>query len=100
VLANDDQEFVPGMFVTGDLVIAETQVPVAVRKDAVQSYQGWQAVFFKSGDIYEARPVKLGRSDDRWIEVVSGLSAGSEYVSQNSYTVKADILKSGASHDH
>jgi cobalt-zinc-cadmium efflux system membrane fusion protein len=100
VLANDDQEFVPGMFVTGDLVIAETQVPVAVRKDAVQSYQGWQAVFFKSGDIYEARPVKLGRSDDRWIEVVSGLSAGSEYVSQNTYTVKADILKSGASHDH
>jgi cobalt-zinc-cadmium efflux system membrane fusion protein len=66
----------------------------------VQSFQKWQVVFLKVGDVYEARPVELGRSDDRWAEVVSGLTAGSQYVSQNSYTVKADILKSGAAHDH
>jgi cobalt-zinc-cadmium efflux system membrane fusion protein len=100
VLPNQDQEFVPGMFVTGDLVIAETQVPIAVRKEGVQSYQDWQVVFFKFNDLYEIRPVELGRSDDRWVEVLSGLSVGDEYVVKNSYTVKADILKSGASHDH
>jgi cobalt-zinc-cadmium efflux system membrane fusion protein len=100
VLPNQDQEFVPGMFVTGDLVIAETQVPIAVRKDGVQSYQDWQVVFFKYTDLYEIRPLELGRSDDQWVEVLSGLSVGDEYVVKNSYTVKADILKSGASHDH
>jgi cobalt-zinc-cadmium efflux system membrane fusion protein len=32
--------------------------------------------------------------------VLAGLKPGTPYVSENSYLIKADIEKSGASHDH
>ncbi len=34
------------------------------------------------------------------IGVLSGISLGDNYVVENSYLIKADIEKSGASHDH
>jgi cobalt-zinc-cadmium efflux system membrane fusion protein len=42
----------------------------------------------------------LGRRDSDRIEVLGGLEAGTRYVTTNSYLLKADIEKSGASHDH
>jgi cobalt-zinc-cadmium efflux system membrane fusion protein len=44
--------------------------------------------------------LELGRRDGEFVEVLSGLEPGTGYVSENSYLVKADIEKSGASHDH
>jgi cobalt-zinc-cadmium efflux system membrane fusion protein len=100
VVPNTSKLFMPGMFVTAQIVTGEGSVPVAVKKDALQTFRDWQVVFLKVGDSYEVRPVQLGRSDAEWVEVVSGLSAGEEYVAENSFVIKADILKSGASHDH
>ncbi|MEY3608417.1 MAG: hypothetical protein RLZZ447_1205, partial [Verrucomicrobiota bacterium] len=34
------------------------------------------------------------------VEVLKGLAPGEEYVTDNSFLIKADIGKSGASHDH
>ena len=51
-------------------------------------------------DTYEIRPLELGRSDGNLTEVLGGLQAGDRYVVENSYLIKADIEKSGASHDH
>jgi cobalt-zinc-cadmium efflux system membrane fusion protein len=44
--------------------------------------------------------LELGRRDAERVEVLGGLTPGTEYVTENSYLVKADIEKSGASHDH
>jgi membrane fusion protein, heavy metal efflux system len=44
--------------------------------------------------------LELGRADATRVEVLAGLEAGARYVTQNSYLIKADIEKSGASHDH
>jgi cobalt-zinc-cadmium efflux system membrane fusion protein len=44
--------------------------------------------------------LELGRQDDVWVEVLGGFQSGTLYVSNNSYLIKADIEKSGASHDH
>ena len=57
-------------------------------------------VYAKIGEEYEVRMLELGRQDDTWIEVLGGLESGTQYVSENSYVIKADIEKSGASHDH
>ena len=46
------------------------------------------------------RSLELGRSDGVYSEVLSGLKAGDSYVVDNSYLIKADIEKAGASHDH
>jgi cobalt-zinc-cadmium efflux system membrane fusion protein len=35
-----------------------------------------------------------------WTEVLGGLEPGERYVTENSFLIKADIEKSGASHDH
>ncbi len=90
----------PGLFVTGEITVAETQAPVAVKRTALQPFRDWTVVFEQVGDEYEIRPLELGRQDSENAEVLSGLSAGATYVTANSYLIKADIEKSGASHDH
>lgn len=100
VLPNEKQLLIPGMFVTGDVALGDVQAPVAVRPEALQSLFTWNVVFVKFGDIYEARPVEIGLSTPEWVEIRSGLAPGSEYVTKGSFTIKADILKHGATHDH
>jgi len=100
VIPNPNNQFLPGMFVLGDLVVSEHKAEVAVKQSAIQTFRDWQVVFAKDKDTYEIKPLELGKSDGEWIEVLKGLSAGDEYVSENAFLIKADILKSGASHDH
>lgn len=90
----------PGLFVTVELVQEETLVPVAVSADAVQTFRDWDVVFMQSGNQFEVRPLELGRSDGQWVEVISGLSPGEKYAAGNSFVLKADLGKSGATHDH
>lgn len=99
-LANGAGAWRPGLFVTVTLVREETTVPVAVSADAIQTFRDWQVVFVKFGDWFEARPLALGRSDGPWVEVLSGLAAGDHYAAANSFAVKAEIGKLGATHDH
>ncbi len=42
----------------------------------------------------------LGINNSEWVEVLGGLKPNTEYVTENSFLIKADIEKSGASHDH
>ncbi|MBD3612048.1 MAG: efflux RND transporter periplasmic adaptor subunit [Hydrogenovibrio crunogenus] len=90
----------PGMFVKGDIEVTTFTVPLAVKRKAIQSFRDFKVVFAKIGEEYEVRMLKLGRVSGDWVEVLGGLKAGTEYVTQNSYIIKADIEKSGASHDH
>ncbi len=99
-LANPDAQWTPGLLVEGDVLVAETAVPLVVENRALQDFRDWKVVFIKVGTSYEARPLELGRTDGRYTEVLSGLEPGAEYVVVNSYLLKADLEKSGATHDH
>ena len=99
-LPNLDNALRPGQFIRGHVVIAEHQVELAVRQSAIQSFRDFQVVYGRFGDTYEVRMLELGRSNSEWAEVLGGIEAGTEYVTENSYLIKADIEKSGASHDH
>jgi len=90
----------PGLFVEGVVTVAETAVPLAVRESGLQSFRDFTVVYAKVGDTYEVRMLDLGRRDGEFVEVVGGLEPGTTYVIENSYLVKADVEKSGASHDH
>ncbi|TAK00185.1 MAG: HlyD family efflux transporter periplasmic adaptor subunit [Candidatus Manganitrophaceae bacterium] len=90
----------PGLFVTVELFQEEVPVPVAVSADALQTFRDWDVVFVQYGNQFEARPLELGRSDGKWVEVVSGLAPGEKYATRNSFVLKADLGKSGATHDH
>ena len=99
-LPNADGKWRTGLLVNAVLVVEEREVPVAVRYAALQTFRDWDVVFMKYGEIYEIALLELGQRDGDWIEVISGLEAGTTYVTENAFVVKADVLKDGASHDH
>ena len=99
-MENPDGALSPGLLVAGDIVVETFDVPLAVENRALQSFRDWSVVFIQVDDTYEIRPLELGTSDGTLTEVLEGLQAGDRYVVDNSYLIKADIEKSGASHDH
>lgn len=100
VLANPRGVWRPGLFVKVRLIREAATVPMAVKVDGIQTFRDWQVVFVRFGDWFEARPLELGRRDGDWVEVTKGLSPGELYAATNSFAVKAEIGKLGASHDH
>ncbi|MNT99591.1 Cobalt-zinc-cadmium resistance protein CzcB [compost metagenome] len=46
------------------------------------------------------QPVKLGATTDKSAEIVSGLSAGTRYVSSNAFVLKSELGKATADHAH
>jgi len=99
-LKNTDQTLVPGLMVQAHIVTGQFPADLAVSRNAIQKIDGRQGVFVKDGETYSFTPLVLGRQDDAFVEVLEGLAEGSEYVSANSYLLKADLEKSEAEHDH
>jgi membrane fusion protein, heavy metal efflux system len=100
VLANSNKNWLPGLPVNIELISDEVNVPLAVSLEGIQTLKDWSVVFGRYGEYFEARPLELGRRDDKYVEVLEGLSAGEKYAAGNSFLIKADIGKAGASHDH
>ena len=100
VLDNADGRWTPGQFVEGRVTIGTTPVELVVPLSALQRFRDFDVVFAQVGDTYEVRMLELGRRDASYVEVLDGLAPGTVFVSENSYLIKADIEKSGASHDH
>ncbi|WP_133405902.1 efflux RND transporter periplasmic adaptor subunit [Parashewanella tropica] len=92
--------FSPGQFISADVEVSSYQVPMAVKKVGLQAFRDFTVVYRKIGDEYEVRMLELGRESGPWVEVLGGIKSGADYVVGNSYLIKADIEKSGASHDH
>jgi cobalt-zinc-cadmium efflux system membrane fusion protein len=99
-LANPEGRLRLGQFVRARVVVGETEAPLAVRRSALQRFEGGDVVYVRDGEVYGARQVELGRTGGEFVEVLSGLAPGEEYVVENSYLVKADIEKAGAGHHH
>ncbi len=94
------RDFRPGMGVEGSFAVAEAQVPLAVRTKAIQRFRDFEVVYAKVGNTYEVRMLEIGRRTPEWTEVLGGLEPGTEYVTDGAFLIRADIDKSGASHDH
>ncbi|PCH97645.1 MAG: secretion protein HlyD [Gammaproteobacteria bacterium] len=97
---NSDSLLSEGAFVTAKIEIGSFEVEMAVKRQALQSFRDFTVVYAKVGNEYEVRMLELGRIVGDEIEVLGGISLGTEYVTENSYILKADVEKSGASHDH
>ncbi|RAN33108.1 efflux RND transporter periplasmic adaptor subunit [Hyphomonas pacifica] len=90
----------PGMRIMAEVTTAETEVPLAVRESGLQSFRDFTVVYAKVDETYEVRMLDIGRRDGEYAEILGGVKPGETYVTENSYLIKADIEKSGASHDH
>ncbi len=99
-IANSDGLWRPGSAVKARITVEQQPAALVVPISALQSFREDDVVFIRLGDVYEVRPVELGKRDALQVEILSGLNAGDAVVIEQSYLIKADIEKSGASHDH
>lgn len=97
---NPHGDLTPGEVALAHITTAETVAQVRVENRALQNHEGNTVVFVHHDGEYEARPVTTGASDEKFTEITAGLNPGEEYVTDNSYLIKADIGKSGAAHQH
>ncbi len=102
VLPNPEGIWRLGMFVTGRVLVEETQVSVAVPRTALQTMHEETVLFIKIEDGFRAEPVTLGRSGETHVEILSGLRAGERYVARGGFTLKAELSKGafGDGHTH
>lgn len=99
-LPNQDGRYRPGMALRGKVTVNAVTVPLAVRTEALQPFRDFTVVFANFGEMYEVRMLELGRRSPEWTEVLGGLKPGTRYAAKGSFLIRADIEKSGASHDH
>jgi cobalt-zinc-cadmium efflux system membrane fusion protein len=97
---NPDRIWVPGLYVTADLTIARTELPLTIRAEALQTLDGASTVFVRTASGFEPRRLRLGRSDGERVEVLQGLVAGERYATVNSFILKADLGKHEAGQEH
>ncbi len=100
LLENNPRRWTPGLYVTGEVVLGESPVPVAVKNAALQTLDGRTVVFVPTEPGFVPRPIETGKTDGEWTEVVRGLEPGENYVSQGSFVVKAELGKAEAKHEH
>jgi cobalt-zinc-cadmium efflux system membrane fusion protein len=99
-LTNPDGAWRPGLFVTVAVYGENQDVALTVAADAVQTIENQTMVFKAVAGGFEAVPVKVGRSDGRTTEVLSGLKAGDQVASKNTFVLKSELGKASAGHEH
>lgn len=101
ILNNSTRIWKPGMTIEGDVTVSQKQAAVTVRESALQKMEELgDVVFVQNGQNYEPRTVVIGNKADGIVEIVEGMKAGETYVSEGSFIIKSDILKSTAAHSH
>ncbi len=104
ILDNTEGLWVPGTFATGFITASADELPVVVPRSAVQSIEGRDVVFIEHEGEFEMASVSLGRSDSKSVEIKSGLTAGTPYVSEGAFELKATVVTSAldahAGHGH
>jgi multidrug efflux pump subunit AcrA (membrane-fusion protein) len=93
VLDNTSALLRPGTFVTADIVVDKAAARVAVAKDIIQDLDDNTTVFVQTDHGFEPRTVTLGRSNNAFVEITSGLEAGEKIVTKNSFRLKTELKK-------
>jgi len=96
-MANPDHRLKPGMFATArirDTHAHDSRPLLAVPISAIQEIDGHLAVFInRGGGVFELRAVHTGERAGNYIEILNGLVAGAEVVTEGSFLLKGELLK-------
>src|SRR5262245_53191823 len=92
-VSNADGRLRPEMFAEVTLV-AEEQSVLSLPRAAVQQVGSRTVAFVVRGPRrFESRDVTLGQASSEYIQVVAGLAAGDDVVTQGSYALKSELLR-------
>ncbi len=91
---NSQGKLRPGMFASVEINLGAAGKAALVPRNAVLSDEGTQFVFQEIKDgLWLRRDVKVGRSHDGLVEIVSGLDAGATVAAGGAFMLKSDILR-------
>lgn len=94
-LKNPSGRLRAGMFANVRILLPSQEEVLAVPKGAVLEDEGRAFVFVHhGGDYFVRRPVKPGRTWAGWVEIAGGLAGGETLVSDGSFLLKSDVLRS------
>jgi len=101
-IPNPQEQYRPGIFVTANVTVDEIDVPLLIPKSSLQIVEGNTCVFIQDEDGFEPHSVELGRTNETFVEVISGLAVGQRYVTKGAFTLKAQLSKGsfGDGHGH
>ncbi|MCP4262102.1 MAG: efflux RND transporter periplasmic adaptor subunit [Planctomycetes bacterium] len=104
VLDNRSRQLRPGTFITANVLIEKRKGKLVVAKDILQDVDDKTCLFIQDDHGFEARPVAIGRSNDKYVEILTGLRPGEKIVTKNSFRLKAELEKTAggghAGHGH
>jgi len=93
-------EWKVGDFVAAQLSAGQHEVNLMVPREAIQTIKGAKAVFVSQGGGFKMRPVTTGREDTVNVEIVTGLEFGETIATKSTFTLKAELGKAEAEHQH
>ena len=92
---NADGRLKPGMFADVEIVTTVTKDVLVISDKALQSVEDGQIVFVALGEgKFEKRVVKLGMEQHGRVQVLEGVKAGEKVVTDGSFILKSEMLKS------
>lgn len=91
---NADGRLKPGMFADVEIVTTVEKDVLAIPDKALQSLEDGQIVFVAlDGNKFEKRTVKLGMEQHGRVQVLEGVKAGEQVVTEGSFILKSEMLK-------
>ncbi len=91
---NQDRRLKPGMFVDADIDISEAHQSLTVPVAALQQEGSTRFVFVATAAGFFRRDVKVGIESEDIVEIVAGVQAGDSVVTDGSFALKSEMLKS------
>jgi cobalt-zinc-cadmium efflux system membrane fusion protein len=94
--------FKPGMFISAKVTTNYLDVEMSVSINAVQNFEGQKVVFVREDEGFKPKVVTVGKSNSKYVEVLSGLELGQSYVAEGAFKIKSELLKEsfGGGHGH
>lgn len=92
-IQNKDHYLKPNMYAEMYVNIGKNNV-LAVKNSAIEKYGDYSFVFVKTApNTYEERKVALGKNDNTYTEIKSGIKDGEEVVIEGSFQVLGEFIK-------
>ena len=92
---NSDRRLKSGMFADVEIVTTTLWDVIVIPDSAVQTHEDQQIVFVAlDGNRFEKRRVKLGLEQHGRAQVLEGVKVGEKIVTEGSFILKSEMLKS------
>lgn len=105
VVPNPEEKLRPGMFVRGEVEVPqphrESRPVLVVPPAALQTLEGRTVVFVQvEPGLFASRAVEIGHTFEGFTEILAGVRAGEEVVTEGSFVLKAEFARATLTHEH